>query len=214
MKKYISLSLAAALLLACALGGCAQSKSVSVGVDGIVASKDVADETPVPSPTLTDSPSPTPTPTPEPTPTPVEVPGWFYHYDLELINQDNVLFTLQSLEYDYDAKTLRVVVDYTNTGIYGQLIVCIYAIINNTSYTLNVDPATTSDTFIYLKAGELRPITFSYEFTDEDLASFDLQHAKTIGIEMFKLEASDPSEPNNFTIKSFDSVNVELPPAV
>ena len=213
MKRVALFLLAAALLLACILGGCAQNKSVSVGASGIVSSEDSATTTPAPSPTPTATPEPTPVPTPEPTPTPVDEPGWFYHYDRNLFNQDNVLFTLQTMEYDYDAKTLSVVADYTNTGKYGQLIVFIYANIDDMSFTLNVDPTTTSDTFIYLKAGELHTITFTYEFTDEDLASIDLEHATTIGIEMFKLEASDSSKPDDFTITSFDAVSVELPPA-
>ena len=213
MRKYGMLLLTVAMLITVALGGCAQNKSVSVGEDGIVSSKNSAEETPAPTPTPTATPEPTPEPTPVPTPTPVDVPGWFYHYDRELFNQDNVLFSLQTMEYDYDARTLSVVADYTNTGNYGQLIVLIYATIDDISYTLNLDPTTTSDKFIYLKAGEMHTITFTYEFTDEDLASIDIEHATTIGVEMFKLEASDSSQPDNFTITSFDVVSVELPPA-
>ena len=213
MRKYGLLLLAVALLITCALGGCAQNKSVSVGADGIVSAKNSAEDTPAPSPTPTATPEPTPEPTPVPTPTPVDVPGWFYHYDRELYNQDNVLFSLQTMEYDYDAKSLSVVADYTNTGKYDQLIVFIYANIDDMSYSLNVDPTTTSDTFVYLQAGEMHTITFTYEFSDEDLASIDLEHAESIGIEMFKLEASDSSQPDNFTLTSFDAVNVEVPPA-
>ena len=213
MRKIVLFSLAAMLLLACVLGGCAQSKSVSVGADGIVSAKDSAADTPLPSPTPTNSPTPTPKPTPEPTPTPIDVPGWFYHYDRDLINQDNVLFTLQTMEYDYDAKTLSVVADYTNTGTYDQLIVFMDVTFGTRSFTLFMEPTAEGDSFVILKAGEQKTITFSYVLLDADLANFDLEHIENVDIEMAKLEASDPSQPDNFTIDSFDVVNVELPPA-
>ena len=209
MKRVILFLLAAVLLLTCVLSGCAQRKNVVVGADGIVSSKDSATKTPASSSAQTDSPARTP----EPTPTPTEEPGWFYTYNRDLVNQSNVLFTLQTMEYDYATKTLRVVADYTNTGPYEQLITEVYALVVNKYYSLGVDPTATDDAFIYLKGGEERTISFSYTFTDEQLEHINILHLKSIDIDVYKMEANDPSKPDDFPLEAFSWVTIEMPPA-
>ena len=209
MKRVIPFLFTAVLLLSCVLGGCAQQKSVTISADGIVTSNDSEAQALAPSSTISESPAQTP----EPTPAPTEAPGWVYSYNRDLVNKDNVLFTLKTIEYDYDAKTLSVVGDYTNTGTYNQLITCIYATINSTDYTLDVKPETSGDTAIFLTGGEKRTVTFSYTFTDEELAGINLQKLKSIELLVFKLEASNSSQPDDFILESFDWVNIALPPA-
>ena len=123
-----------------------------------------------------------------------------------------MLFTLQTIEYDYAAKTLRVVADYTNTGPYEQHIVEIYALVVNKYYSLTVDPTKTDGARIYLKGEEKRTISFSYTFTNEQLEKINMLHLKSIDIQVNKREASDLSNPEDFALASFLWVTIELPP--
>ena len=209
MKRVILFLLAAVLLLTCVLSGCTQRKNVVVGADGIVSSNDSKAQALAPSSTISDYPAQTP----EPTPTPTEEPGWFYTYNRDLVNKDNLLFTLQTMEYDYASKTLRVVADYTNTGPYEQLITEVYALVVNQYYSLRVDPTATDDAYVYLKGGEKRTLSFSYTFTSEELEHINILHLKSIDINVYKMEANDPSKPDDFPLEAFSWVTIEMPPA-
>ena len=211
MNRAILFLLAAVLLLTCALSGCAQRKNVVVGADGIVSSEDSAAQTPATSAAPDDSSAETPEPTPAPTPT--DASGWSYRYDRELVNQSNVIFTLQTIEYDSATHTLRVVADYANTGTYEQLIANIYALVVNEYYSLAVEPAATENAPIYLQGGETRTLSFSYTFTSDELAHLNMEQVKSVDIQVYKMEATDRAHPDNFDLESFTWVTVELPPA-
>ena len=208
MRRVLLYALTSAVFLACVLSGCVQRKNVFIDDNGIVSSRDSTLKTPALSSAQLDS----PTQTTEPTSTPTEEPGWFYCYNRDLVNKNNVLFTLQTIEYDYAAKTLRVVADYTNTGPYEQHIVEIYALVVNKYYSLTVDPTKTDGARIYLKGGEKRTISFSYTFTNEQLEKINMLHLKSIDIQVNKREASDLSNPEDFALASFLWVTIELPP--
>jgi len=210
MKRTVAILLALCLLFIGLLGGCEQKKEVSVGTDGAISEKDASAE--APEPTVAPTPTSTPAPTEEPTPTPTEAPGWFYHYDRVLVDEEHVLFTLQTMEYNFESKTLTVIADYTNTGENNQIVVFINVDIQSVTYLLYADTADENDHMIYVQPGEKRTVTFSTELTDENLAEADLQHAATALFDLTRFEAEDPSEPNTFGIHLFDNVEVELPP--
>lgn len=208
MKKIaaILLTLAFALTL---LGGCAEQKDVSVGAGGAISENGADAEASEPTP----EPTAAPTPTEAPTPTPTEAPGWSYRFDRVLLDEENVRFTLQTMEYDFETKTLTVVADYADTGPYSQLVIFVNVIFGETSYTLYADTSAEEDNLLILSGGEECTVSFSVELTDEDLAETDVQHATSVLFDLSRLEADDPSDPNTFGIHCFDNVEVELPPA-
>lgn len=209
MKRTVAILLALVLTFAGLTGGCAQKKTVSVGTGGTISAKDESTDASAPAP----EPTATPDPTEAPTPTPTEAPGWFYHYDRILVDEENVQFTLQTLEYDFDGKTLTAIMDYTNTGEYNQIVVFINILVQDVSYLLYADTSSESDKVIYMQPGEKRTITFSTGLTDENLAQTDFQHLSAVSFDLAKFEATDKSKPDTYGVDTLDPVEVELPPA-
>jgi len=208
MKRTVTILLACTFVFASLAGGCAQKKEVSVGAGGAISADSASAEASAPTP----EPTATPTPTEEPTPTPTEAPGWFYHYDRVLLDEENVQFTLQTMEYDFDSKTLTVIADYTNTGEYNQIVVFINILVKDVTYLLYADTSSEDNKMIYVPSGEKRTITFSTDLTDENLEQTDLQHASVVSFDLPKFEATDSSKPDTYGVGSFDPVEVELPP--
>ena len=208
MKKAIAILLALAFVFAGTLSGCSQTKEVSIGAGGSISSADESGEpsTPTPEPTAA------PTPTEAPTPTPTEAPGWFYHYNRVLVDQENVRFTLQTMEYNFDAKTLTVIADYENTGKYNQIVVFVNVLVKDASLTLYAETGDEDNRMISILFGEKRTITFAIDLSDENLAQTDLQHVSAVSIDLAKFEATDTSKPDSYTVGTFDAVEVELPP--
>ncbi|MEA5048984.1 MAG: hypothetical protein VB034_10325 [Eubacteriales bacterium] len=208
MKKLFAALLALAFMFAGVLSGCTQKKEISIGAGGTISSAGESGEASTPTP----EPTAAPTPTEAPTPTPTEAPGWFYHYNRVLIDQENVRFTLQTMEYNFDAKTLTVIADYENTGKYNQIVVFVNVLVKDASLTLYAETGDENNRMISVLSGEKRTVTFAIDLSDEDLTQTDLQHLSTVSIDLAKFEATDKSKPDSYTVGTFDAVEVELPP--